>query len=443
MFYVLLSSSFVDKLTDVLTKIFNQVLSPILTDILTVICNLIGNVIWTMLGDLFLTVLIAFCNMVDFVAGLFDIFSGVAPVVVMDGTARGTQKSLLNAFFELEQVSKAFLLVTLLAIGICFLFTIFSTAKSIAELALDDDAKPITKVLKSAAKSCVMFMLVPFMSITLLHISSMIAAQAESSLDQGKQASVGTILFLTGSLPAARSGYDSVAPGLDEGIWKDYMDGVYTYRDRDKVDKHFDSTRFDYVTSMACAVVLFFMLLGAVVLFIGRVFELLILYLVSPLFVSTIPGDDGAMFKKWRELFIAKFFSGFGCVFTMKFYLMTVPKFVDGTIDFGSGSGELDCIIKVFLVIGGAWAVFKGQHLLLQILNPAAADLAQQSTVLAAVMSMRGARGAIALAGGIGSGIGGKLKKAAKKEEKYQKKQEKEGLDESSGSGQAFKGKKV
>ncbi|MEG2427446.1 MAG: hypothetical protein RSB58_03250 [Clostridium sp.] len=417
--YILLEaakeSSFIDKLSNLITKIFNQILSPILSDILTIIINLIGNVIWNALAKLFLTLLIVLCNIVDFVAGIFDIFSGTANIKY-----NGQPMPLINAFFQFDAVRVAFLVVTLMAIAVCFLFTIYGTAKSMSDMTLQDE-RPISKVLKNAMKSCVMFMLVPFLCIFLLHLSSAVTAQAEAALRiGGKDTTVGTIIFLTGSLPAGRDEFHSDTPSLDQGIWAKYLNDphTYSYNNRKQVDIHFDATKFDYVTSIVCCVVLFFMLLGAIMLFIGRLFELLLLYLVSPMFVSSIGLDDGAMFKKWRELFIAKFFSGFGCIFSMKFYLMVVPVFVGGSINFGSGSGELDCVLKVFFIIGGAWAVFKGQHLMLQILNPQAAEMAQQSSILATAVAMSGPGRLMALAkmaggkGGKGKGMlpGGKDK---------------------------------
>ena len=122
-------------------------------------------------------------------------------------------------------------------------------------------------------------------------------------------------------------------------------------------------------------------MIADIFLFIRRIFELLILYLVSPLFACTMPLDDGAAFSKWQNLFIAKFFSGFGSVFTMKLYLVLVPIIVGSGIQMHSNP-TVDALLKLFVVMGGAWAAFKSQHLFLQIMNPEAAAAAQESTAM-------------------------------------------------------------
>ena len=114
---------------------------------------------------------------------------------------------------------------------------------------------------------------------------------------------------------------------------------------------------------------------------------MLLLYIVSPLFVSTMPFDDGASFGKWRDMFVAKLLSGFGVIFTMKLYLMLVPTvagsrllmFDDKTLE---GYAFINAMLKLFVVIGGAWAAFKSQHLILTILHPEAARAARMSTAM-------------------------------------------------------------
>ena len=108
--------------------------------------------------------------------------------------------------------------------------------------------------------------------------------------------------------------------------------------------------------------------------FIRRIFELLLLYLVSPLFVSTIPLDDGAIFARWRELFVAKFFSGFGSIFAMKYYLMVVPYFTSSNLvlydPYLPNGTMINNVLRLFLIVGGAWAVYHGQTLVMDILAP-------------------------------------------------------------------------
>lgn len=165
-----------------------------------------------------------------------------------------------------------------------------------------------------------------------------------------------------------------------------YLEGKKDYHKLSVVKKDFYASNFNYVEGFVSAVLLLLILLGAVMVFIRRIFELLLLYLVSPFFVSTIPLDDGVMFKKWRELFIAKFFSGFGIIFSMRFYLLIIPAIANSNLCLYAAklpnAAVINSVLKMFLIIGGAWAVYKSQHLIMQILNPEAASADEQASAL-------------------------------------------------------------
>ena len=167
---------------------------------------------------------------------------------------------------------------------------------------------------------------------------------------------------------------------------------------------NFHSENFSYLSGFASAIVVFIILLIAIITCVRRIFELLLLYLVSPFFTSTIPLDDGITFARWRELFIAKFFSGFGMIFSMKFYLMVVPFLANSKLELYPkslpGGSIVNMVLQIFLIIGGAWAVFKSQSLILEILNPEAARSERESGALLTGAVM----GAVSMAAGIATG---------------------------------------
>ena len=65
----------------------------------------------------------------------------------------------------------------------------------------------------------------------------------------------------------------------------------------------------------------------------------------------------------------------------MKLYLVLVLIIVGSGIQMHSDP-TVDALLKLFIVIGGAWAAYKSQHLFLQIMNPEAAAAAQESTAM-------------------------------------------------------------
>ncbi len=416
--YVFLGNSFVEALQGIFQTIFEKVFAPILTDVLQIFINYAINAIWILFSEWFLRLFVLLCSLVDFLESIFNIFAGLSPVEVS-----GQQTYLLDALLQTKQVTQAFAIITIMAVAICFIFTIFKTAKSISDMALED-RNPVSKVLASGMKAAVSFMLIPFLCIFLLQVSSVVTGQVVGAFDtaQGGHTSIGSIMFLTAGLEADKAttkeksittgtiemAADRPAPSFTDDVRRPYLEGTHDYRDIDQVKRDFHVMNFDFLLGFTCVVLILFVLAGAVVVFIRRLFEILLLYIVSPFFVSTIPLDDGAVFAKWRDLFVAKFFSGFGTIFSMRYYLLLVPSIAGNSLCLYDknlpGGIMIDHVLKLFLIIGGAYAVYKSQHLLMQILNPEAAMAEQQAGMLMTGMIMGAASTAASAGMAVASG---------------------------------------
>lgn len=405
---------FIEMLQNLFQTIFEKVLQPVLTEVLKIFVNFVTNVLWTMLSEFLIGLFTMLCALLDFIESIFNVFAGIAPVRV-----DGKTVSLLDAMFQLEAISTVFTYVTVMAVAICFIFTIYKTAKSISDMTLENK-NPISKVLGDGLKAAVTFLLIPFLCIFMLQMTTVISKQTITAFDaaQGGSASVGTILFLTAGIDAdidTTEEKDLISgeivfkvkgrnPHFQDDTRGPYMNGTADYRDLEQVREDFHIANFNYLVGFTAGILLFLVLAGSVLVFVRRIFELLLLYIVSPLFVSTIPLDDGTMFAKWRELFVAKFFSGFGTIFAMRYYLMLVPTICSSNLVLYDMSlpnaAMINNVLRIFFVVGGAWAVYQAQTLILEILSPEAGMAEKQSTAMITGMMMSGASMGMAAATG-------------------------------------------
>ncbi|WP_251492479.1 Mbov_0396 family ICE element transmembrane protein [Otoolea muris] len=413
-----LGISFIESIMHIFRVIFEEVFSPVLKNILEVFVEYVISVIWSMWSEWLLALFTILCSLVDFLEQIFNVFAGVSPVKV-----DGQETYLLDAFFQMEKVTAAFGYITVMAVAICFIFTIYKTAKSISDMALED-RNPVSKVLANGMKAAVTFMLIPFLCIALLQIATLVTKQAVSAFNagQGGSGSLGTVVFLSAGLDADKATTkrrDAVSgqlednrtgrnPHFSDTVRIDYLSGKKDYRDLIQVKKDFYASNFNFVEGFTSGVLMLFILAGAAIIFVRRLFEILLLYLVSPLFVSTIPLDDGATFARWRDLFVAKFFSGFGVIFSMRYYMLLVPTIAGSNLYlYGKdlpNSAMINSVLKMFMILGGAWAVYKSQNLILQILNQEAAAAEQQSGALMSGMIIGSVTTAANMAGAAASG---------------------------------------
>ena len=116
--------------------------------------------------------------------------------------------------------------------------------------------------------------------------------------------------------------------------------------------------------------------------FIRKIIDILILYVTSPLFVASMPLDGGNIFRKWRQLFIGKMFSGFGIVISMNLVMIFIPMIMSSSFQF-SDVIMLDLTMKIVFVVGCMYAAWKSNTTILEVINPevAAADRASAAVM--------------------------------------------------------------
>ena len=191
------------------------------------------------------------------------------------------------------------------------------------------------------------------------------------------------LIFLITGMEAANNNqyntgdiYDTIRTG--------YFNGSKSYTDMDQVRKDFDIWEMDYLIGYIISLV--FILIMAICIFnlIVRIFNLVLLYVSAPLFVSSMPLDEGAKFQNWIQAFIIQMFSGFGMVIAMRLYLIMIPVIMSSDLVFFTGSGTwysfLNIMARTLMILGGAWAVLKSSNLISGILagNPGMAALQQE-----------------------------------------------------------------
>lgn len=371
---------FFEMLGEILRMVFDGVLKPVLLEVSKVIFELLGGLIFDMFKEVLFDGLVVLLKMVRALSMFFDVFSGLANVMVDDvsnGVVSGTQEmTFLQYLFRQSTIGTVLAYMTMIAGTLAFLFAIMATAKNISDSVLTDEVRPIEKVLMNGVKSAVTFMLVPIMCTFLLHLTVSLTDAVMDSLQRASgiesEMKMDDAIFLAVAQPAAKnsSTFENV-----------YRKTSYTYVNRDEILKNFDIGKIDYIVGYTATILTIILMLGATLTFIRQCVDLLMLYLVSPFFSATIALDGGAKFKKWRELFIAKFFVGFGTIFSIQLFLMLMPFYTSDLLVFSQDVTMNNCI-KLFFILGGAWSIFKGKTLIMEILSPDASRSANESMAM-------------------------------------------------------------
>ena len=182
---------------------------------------------------------------------------------------------------------------------------------------------------------------------------------------------------------------------FDDALRRSYINGEKNYLSYDDVDSDFAITRINYLIGLlvtaACVI-----LLGKVILmFIVRMLNVMMLYIVSPLFASAMSLDEGSRFQNWVQSFVMQLLAAYASVVMMRLYLMMVPIVVNNELHFfspSSFSNHLDIYGQLLFVLAGAWAVYQGGNLISGALvgNAASAFQSADSTMGGTVDSLIG-----------------------------------------------------
>ncbi|MCI7759580.1 MAG: hypothetical protein MSH49_06100 [[Eubacterium] saphenum] len=428
-----------------------ELFSTLITYLFNFLFSVALQGIFIMLGTFFQGILLYLLHIVDVFQDFFDIFAGTQTV-----KSNGNEMYLLDVFLTNDSVKQALIAVTFIGVAICFIFTIYSVAKSMGSYALEHQ-RPVSHVLKTAMKSCIAFMIVPVMMFFGSQLSSAILVSTENAIigvtGSDESPRLSTILFLSGTF----GDDDEPNASFTSGKRADYFNGtksiynpaqylvdfnMYPSLDLDNIQAIFQSqtkdidvsdkainnmeyekakkqaekegkkldekkykktstdfslddlsseaktfpnlfeTLYNYPLVYIASIGVILIMLCSMFVFIRKIIELVILYVTSPLFVSTMPLDGGSTFKRWREMFIGKLFSGFGIVISMNLVMIFIPMIMSSNFSFSDNIG-LDVTIKIVFVVGCLYAAWKSNTTILEVINPevAAADRASAMVV--------------------------------------------------------------
>ena len=216
------------------------------------------------------------------------------------------------------------------------------------------------------------------------------------------------LIFLIAGMEAAQNGmYNNGS--FDDTLRRGYITGEKDYMSLSQVRKDFDIWDMDYLVAYIACIVFIIIMAICIFTFIVRMFNLVLLYLTAPLFVSSMPLDEGGKFQSWSQAFVIQLFSGFGSVVAMRLYLIFIPIVISSDLVFFPGAGFNNAVMnrmaQLLMVLGGAWAVLQASALITGILagNPGMAAIQQEGRIGGMVTgwAMRAPAAAVHTAGGI------------------------------------------
>lgn len=340
--------------------------------------------------------------------GVMEIFAAIAGIA--DVNYKGCRVNIIEFVAADSTVGTVFWCIFILAAGLACLFAVVALIKNMIQ-----NRRRLSEILGKAFLGVAGSLAMLAAVILFILISNAVLRLISEIFRTENTAKISGALF-NACAGRWQNGYSVREFDIDSVTVTDIL-GNYEYGwifpDVWKYDGMVDPDAFLYFPSLIIGGVLIFALLSAGLSLARRVYEIVFLYLVMPVSLSTLSLDDGGRFRTWRETFVAKMLSAYGTVLSVNVFALILPIITNMHIDGIGGFGN--AMFTIFMIAGGALAIPAGQRLFAKLAGDTGDGFSGNAIMMGAFhrgkiagamalgASMRMARGGIMLGRGIAS----------------------------------------
>lgn len=369
--------------------------------------------------ELILLLFLWFLKVID---GIMEIFSAIAGVT--DVTYQGKRVNIIEFIVGDSTVGTIFWCVFILAVGLTCIFTIVALVKNMIA-----NNRNITTIIGKFFLALLGTLAMVVVVILGILISNAILVLVSEIFEIGNTTKLSNSIF-NACVGDWVNGYSineiNVSTLSVRKIFGDYNTAAFgIWPTSWKNNGMVNPDTFLYLPSMIASIGLIIAMVVAIINLAKRVYEIVLLYIVLPVSMSTIAVDDGARFKIWRETFITKIVLAYGTVFSVNIFILILPFIskmrIPGVSNFANS------MFLIFMIIGGALVIPAGQTLFARLFGQADDMHAGGSFLRSAFY---GSRFASALTFGTASkiirGISGMSRRLSKRNENKKKEKQDE-----------------
>lgn len=274
-------------------------------------------------------------RIIDFLMTCANMLCGIEPVKY-----QGVDTDFLTFLLQNRTVSLGFVAAAIIAVVLTFIFGVAALIRTI--VSEKANMTPV-QVLAKVGKTLLMFIFIPICLSILVYFTNILMQALYSATLGGSTDGIGR--FLAGAF-----GQDALKSGVPEDF---YLNPSFDYYSTSSARSYMDLSDYDYFFSWVGGICIMISLGTALLQFIDRAISIVVLFIFSPISISTAVVDDGAHFKLWRDQFIVKFLTGYGCIIAINVYTIIIGAITSNGLVFFNNN-LLNNFMKILIIIGGS-----------------------------------------------------------------------------------------
>lgn len=380
-------------------------------------------------------------SIIDNLMACANMLCGIEPI-----RYQGAEMDFITFLMRNQAIWYAF--VSAVLIGV-FLVVIFSIIAIIRTISSEKVEKTPAQIAVQVGKTMLIFIFIPAAMTLLIFFTNQIMIILYRATLGGSPDGLGR--FLAGAFGQEAAESKGNPPDF-------YLDPSFNYHSTSSAKSFMDLSDYDYFFSWIGSLVIILAVGQALLMFVDRAISIVILFVVSPISLSTTVLDDGARFKLWRDQFITKFLTGYGCIIGINIFALIIAAITNKDLVFFDNS-TANNFMKIVIIVGGGVSMQRIMALMGNLVNAGAGSNELRDNAIAAgsfrramvggaLAPFRATRGAVNFArdisnNGLSSTIGRRLGFNTSADYKKEKNLRGEGPQRLSGNGNNKTGKAV
>ena len=307
-----------------------------------------------------------FLWLLQLIGGLMEIFSAISGVTNVN--YHGQSVNIIEFLAGDSTVMTIFWCIFILAVGLTCIFTIVGLVKNM--IANNRNVSSIVGKFFLALLGTMAMLAVVFLGILIANALLQLLAKI---FQIGNTTKISNAIF-NACVGDWINGYNinkidvtSLSVGDIFGGYNAALFGIWPTSW--KCNGMVNPNMFMYLPALIAGIALCIALIIAVLNLAKRVFEIIYLFFCMPVSMSTLPLDDGARFKNWREQFVTKIILAYGAVLSVNVFVLLLPLIQQMSIS--GASGFANSIFLIFMIVGGAMVIPAGQTLFARLFGTA------------------------------------------------------------------------
>ena len=317
-------------------------------------------------------------SIIDGLLSCANMLCGIDPI-----RYQNAEMDFMTFLIRNKNITFGFAAAAVIGVILVFIFAVFAILKSISS---EKDSLTPAQITVKVGKTLLTFIFIPAVIILLIYFTNTLMRALYQATLGGSPDGLGR--FLAGAF-----GQNARKDGVPENF---YLSQSFDYTSTGSMKNFVDLSDYDFFFSWIAGIAILITLASTLLMFVDRAIAIVILFVISPISLSTAVLDDGQRFKLWRDQFLVKFLTGYGCIIGINIYALVIAAITSNDLVFFDNY-ILNNLMKIAIILGGAVSMNRLMALIGNLISQGAGSNELRDNAIATSQ----ARGLLGRAGGL------------------------------------------